>query len=121
MAHNEPSHLDLRCLTFSLSLLHINFFRNDTLLEKQNVDDKCRLKFGTERVKALITIAAEDRRHFEICFYIVLNKEIGLDTACESSTKQTILLKKCQNLFSLKIKQNLECRLLQSLFCALWV
>ena len=24
--HNEPSHLDLRCLTFTLSTLHINFF-----------------------------------------------------------------------------------------------
>ena len=25
-AHNEPSHQDVRCLTFRLSNLHINFF-----------------------------------------------------------------------------------------------
>ena len=33
--HNEPSHLDLRCLTFSLSALHINFFPFDSLLKKK--------------------------------------------------------------------------------------
>ena len=27
-AHSEPSHQDLRCLTFSLSILHINAFSN---------------------------------------------------------------------------------------------
>ena len=65
-AHNEPSHLDLRCLTFSLSTLHINFFPNDSLLEKKTkkknnkttttkeTDDKCRLKFVTERVKLVL-------------------------------------------------------------------
>ena len=26
-AHNEPSHLVLRCLTFSLSTIHINLFK----------------------------------------------------------------------------------------------
>ena len=31
--YNEPSHLDLRCLTFSLSALHINF-PIDSLLKK---------------------------------------------------------------------------------------
>ena len=31
-AHNEPSHLDLRCLTLSLSTLYINFFPSDSLL-----------------------------------------------------------------------------------------
>ena len=46
----EPSHLDLRCLTFSLSILGINFFSSDYLLKKKKADDKCRLKFGTERV-----------------------------------------------------------------------
>ena len=44
----EPSHLDLRCLTFSLSTLHINF-SSDKLLKKKS--RRCRLKFGTERVK----------------------------------------------------------------------
>ena len=48
MAH-EPSNLDLRCLTFSLSTLHINFFPSDSLFNKR-ADDKCRLKFGAERV-----------------------------------------------------------------------
>ena len=54
-AHNEPSHLDLCCLTFSLSTLHINYFPSDTLFkkkqQKKKTDDKCCLKFGTERVK----------------------------------------------------------------------
>ena len=51
---NEPSHLDLRCLTFSLSTLHINVFLNDSLLKKKKkkkADDKYRLKFGAEKVK----------------------------------------------------------------------
>ena len=52
-AHNEPSHLDLRCLTFSLSTLHINFFPSDSLFKKK-ADNKCRLKFGTERVNSEI-------------------------------------------------------------------
>ena len=30
---NEPSHLDLRCLTFRLSTLHINVFPSDSLLK----------------------------------------------------------------------------------------
>ena len=30
---NEPSHLDLRCLTFSLSTSHINVFPNDSLFK----------------------------------------------------------------------------------------
>ena len=34
-AHDEPSHLDLRCLTFNLLTLHINFFPSDSLLEKK--------------------------------------------------------------------------------------
>ena len=34
-AHKEPSHLDLRCLTFSLSTLHINFFPSDSLLKNK--------------------------------------------------------------------------------------
>ena len=29
----EPSHLDIRCLTFSLSTLYINVFPNDSLLK----------------------------------------------------------------------------------------
>ena len=33
-AHNEPSHRDLRCLTFSLSALHVKFFLMDSLLKK---------------------------------------------------------------------------------------
>ena len=30
---NEPSHLDLRCLTFNLSTLHIKVLPNDSLLK----------------------------------------------------------------------------------------
>ena len=57
-AHNEPSHLDLRCLTFSLSTLHIDFFPSDSSFktkkkkQKKNkkTDDIGHLKFGTKRV-----------------------------------------------------------------------
>ena len=51
----EPSQLDLRCLTFSLSTLHINVFPNKSLLKKKKADDKCRLKFGAERVNSTST------------------------------------------------------------------
>ena len=61
---NEPSHLDLRSLIFSLSTLHINVFTNNSLLKKKKkkkkkkkADDKCRLKFGNERVKDVIRYA----------------------------------------------------------------
>ena len=47
----EPSHLDLRCLTFSLSILRINFF---TSLLKKKSRRQIRLKFGTERVNIII-------------------------------------------------------------------
>ena len=47
---NELSHLDLCCLTFSLSTLHINDFPNDSFLKKE--DDRCRLKFGAENPRA---------------------------------------------------------------------
>ena len=43
---NEPSHLDLCCLTHSLSSLHINVFPNDSLLKEKKQTTKCRLKFG---------------------------------------------------------------------------
>ena len=36
----EPSHLDLRCLTFSLSTLHMNFFSSDSLLRKEKQTTK---------------------------------------------------------------------------------
>ena len=49
-AHKEPAQQDLRYLTLSLSALHINLFPIDSFL-KTKADDKCRLKFGTERVK----------------------------------------------------------------------
>ena len=47
---HEPSHLDLRCMTFSILTLRINFFSSDRLFKKKKTDDKYRLKFGTERV-----------------------------------------------------------------------
>ena len=55
MAHNEPSHQDLHCLTFSLSTLPINFFSINSLLKKKKkkkkkADDKCSLNFDAERV-----------------------------------------------------------------------
>ena len=58
--HNEPSHLDLCCLTFILSTLYINFFPSDSLLKKKKkrkkkkADDKVRLEFGIERVKCFL-------------------------------------------------------------------
>ena len=46
-AHTEPSHQDLRCLTFSISTLHIDFFESDSLLKKtkkkQTTNDVCYL------------------------------------------------------------------------------
>ena len=58
---NEPSHLDLRCLTFILSNLHINVFPNDNLLKKK-ADDKCLLKFDAERVNANIVPVTHNYR-----------------------------------------------------------
>ena len=46
--HNEPSHQDLCCLTFSLSTLHINFFPKDSLLKNKRKE-----KFGTERIQVM--------------------------------------------------------------------
>ena len=37
---SEPSHLDLRCLTFSLSTLHINVFPSDSLLKQKKKKKK---------------------------------------------------------------------------------
>ena len=50
--HSEPSHMDLRCLTSSLSTLQLNLIPSDSLL-KNKTDDICRLKCGTGRVKGL--------------------------------------------------------------------
>ena len=47
-AHNELSHQELRCLTFSCPALGISIFPID-LRKKKKADNKCRLKFGTER------------------------------------------------------------------------
>ena len=59
---NEPSHLDLCCLTVSLSTLHINVFPNDSLLKKKKkkkADYECRLKYGAERVKGMNILSEE--------------------------------------------------------------
>ena len=59
---NEPSHLDLRCFTFSLSTSHINVFPNENLLKKKKkkkADGKCRLKFGADRVTSKCTLLPE--------------------------------------------------------------
>ena len=47
-------HNELSCLTPILSTLHINFFSNRQFV-KNKADDKCSLKFGTERVKQVST------------------------------------------------------------------
>ena len=39
-AHYEPSHQDLRCLAFSLTTLHINFFPTDSLFKKTTTENK---------------------------------------------------------------------------------
>ena len=41
---NEPSHLELRCLTFCLSTLHTNAFPNDSLLKKNKKKKKKKKK-----------------------------------------------------------------------------
>ena len=41
IGHNEPSHQDLHCLTFSFSTSQINLFHIDSLLKKNRADDKC--------------------------------------------------------------------------------
>ena len=55
----EPFHEDPRCLTFSLSTLHINFFPVDSLSKKKQqkkqtkkTDDKYHLRFGADRVNS---------------------------------------------------------------------
>ena len=55
MALDEPSHQNLRCLTFSLTY-NIIVFPTDSLLKKKNnkEDDKYSLKSGAKRVKQKI-------------------------------------------------------------------
>ena len=55
-------------------------------------------------LKAPITPAADDDFFFP--------EKTSLDISCESSAKQTIHMK-CQDPFSLKNKNKIECRLLQ--------
>ena len=55
-AHNEPSHQDLRCLTFSLSTLYIKVFLIGSLIKKKKKkkkkkDFKSRLKFAPKVLK----------------------------------------------------------------------
>ena len=84
---SEPSHLDLRCLTFSLSTLHINVFPNDSLLKYKNADDKCRLKFGAKRVnkeaKCVLSILLNDG----VCLYDVLVILEHLATSSNNSSR----------------------------------
>ena len=71
LAHNEPSHQDLHCLTFSLSTLQRNFFPIDSLFKKKKkkkIEDKCSLKFGTKTVMV--------SEYFELVQY--LTKIVGL-------------------------------------------
>ena len=51
---NEPSHLDLCCFTFSLLALHKRLSKHRFVKIKKKVD-KCRLKFGTKRVKKCLS------------------------------------------------------------------
>ena len=53
-------------------------------------------------------------------FLVFFSEKTSLDISCESSAWQTIHMK-CQDLFSLNNKKNLECRLLQILLGALRV
>ena len=48
--HNQ----DLRCLTFSLSTLHINFFAIDSLKKKKKKKKKYSLKFCAKKVNVNI-------------------------------------------------------------------
>ena len=62
-------------------------------------------------IKAPITTAEDDILKY---IFIIFSKKISLDISCESSAKQTIHMK-YQNLFSVKKKKKIECRLLQVL------
>ena len=56
---------------------------------------------------------------FFFCFYLL--EKISPDISCEFSARQMIHMK-CQDIFTLKVEKNeLDCRLLQILFCTLWV
>ena len=48
---HEPSHLGLRCLTFTLSTLHINFFLSDNLLKKKK-KKKSRRNLASKELKS---------------------------------------------------------------------
>ena len=56
MAHNEPSHQEVLCLTFSLSDLHINLFPVGSLIKQNKADDKCRPKYGAVAIIIIIII-----------------------------------------------------------------
>ena len=47
---DEPSHLDLHCLTFHPSTLHMNFFQIDSLIKKNNKKKKKKKKKQTTNV-----------------------------------------------------------------------
>ena len=75
---NEPSHLDLRCLTFSLSLLHIS--SQAIVCLNKNADDKCRLKFGIEELRKLYFQAYSRTIIFGRIETKVVLKEITLES-----------------------------------------
>ena len=67
-------------------------------------------------------LLADDLHEMSTCFFFNFSEKTSLDISCESSAWQTIHMK-CQDLFSLKIKNKIsfECRLLQILLVALRV
>ena len=68
-------------MTFSLSALRINFFSSYSLL-KRKADDKCRLKFVTERVKLDIKDIKLLEGVRDIAFFIILSEQIKKKQNC---------------------------------------
>ena len=85
MAHNELSHLDLHCLTFSLSTTLINFFPSGSLLKKKKkkADDKCAPKFGTERIKTHYIYGVNSAE--KDIFLLLFLQKMGIDIKCRFS------------------------------------
>ena len=91
----QPSHLDLRCLTFSLSTLDINFFQSDSLFKK--ADNKCRLKFGTERVNS---DAVPNHKHI-ICPHMKASSTSSAKHHSETHLSTNIVMDKVKGLMAI--------------------
>ena len=100
--HNEPSHLDLCCLTFRRSTLLINFFPRDNLL-KLKADDKCRLKFDSERINTCNSLYIPNLTNNK-----VICKLHNVQRSKEEVTKNCFLVKMPENLLNVSSPLNMN-------------